>query len=161
LKYKILIERIWILAGSDTSLVKVTGNVTIRYSVYHFLFTVHRNYMSVLYRVQNIASYLAESHNFNLSYPHMYLVLSLLLLLLHPFNSLFFRTSWVSRHQKGKLFWILLEQEMMGWQWHQLHHVQIICISLQTGLSTRILQAGCPSCCPTNNAKALKVPSLG
>jgi len=27
---------------------------------------------------------------------------------------------------------ILLEQEMMGWQWHQLVHMQIICTSLQT-----------------------------
>jgi len=24
------------------------------------------------------------------------------------------RTIWVSRHQKGKPFWILLEREMMG-----------------------------------------------
>jgi len=45
----------------------------------------------------------------------------------------FSRTTWVSRHQKSKLFWILLEQEMMGWQWHQLDHMQIICSSLQTG----------------------------
>ena len=35
-------------------------------------------------------------------------------LLLHPFNGLYSRTTWVSRHQKGKPFWILLEQEMMG-----------------------------------------------
>jgi len=42
------------------------------------------------------------------------------------------RTTWVSWHQKGKLFWILLEQEMMGWHWHQLDHMQIICTSLQT-----------------------------
>ena len=35
--------------------------------------------------------------------------------LLHSFNSLFSRTTWVSRHQKGKPFWILLEQEMIGW----------------------------------------------
>jgi len=40
-------------------------------------------------------------------------LISLLLLVLHPFNGLFPRTTWVSRHQKGKLFWILLEQEMM------------------------------------------------
>jgi len=33
---------------------------------------------------------------------------------------------------QGKPFWILLEQEMMGWQWHRLDHMQIICISLQT-----------------------------
>jgi len=29
-------------------------------------------------------------------------------------------------------FWILLEQEMMGWQWDQLDHMQIICTSLHT-----------------------------
>jgi len=45
-----------------------------------------------------------------------------ILLLLHPFNGLFSRITWVSWHQKGKPFWILLQQEMMGWQWHQLHH---------------------------------------
>jgi len=39
----------------------------------------------------------------------------------------FSRTTWVSRHQKGKPFWM-----MMGWQWHQLDHMQIICTSLQT-----------------------------
>jgi len=44
----------------------------------------------------------------------------------------FSRTTWVSWHQKGKPFWILLEWEMMGWQWHQLGHIQIICTSLQT-----------------------------
>jgi len=34
----------------------------------------------------------------------------------YPFNSLSSRTTWVSLHEKGKPFWILLEQEMMGWQ---------------------------------------------
>jgi len=48
------------------------------------------------------------------------------------FNGLFSRTTLVSRHQKGKPFWILLEQAMMGWQWHQLDHMQIIRISLHT-----------------------------
>jgi len=48
-------------------------------------------------------------------------------------TTFFFTTTWVSRQQKGKPFWILLEQEMMGWQWHQLDHMQIICTSLQTG----------------------------
>jgi len=46
---------------------------------------------------------------------------------LHPFKGLFSRTTWVSQHQKGKPLWILLEQEMMGWQWHPLAHIQIIC----------------------------------
>jgi len=74
-------------------------------------------------------------------------LLSLLLLLLRPLNGLISRTTWVSRHQKGKPFWILLQQETMGWQWHQLDHMQIICTSLQTDnhASTFVLQAGCPS----------------
>jgi len=48
------------------------------------------------------------------------------------FNGLFSRATWVSQHQKGKSFWILTKQEMMGWEWHQLDHMQIICTSLQT-----------------------------
>jgi len=50
----------------------------------------------------------------------------------HPFNGLFSRTTWVSWQQKGKPVWILLVQGMMGWQWHQLDHMQIICTSLQS-----------------------------
>jgi len=92
-------------------------------------------------------------------------VCSLDKLLLHLFNGLFSRTTWISRHQKGKPFWILLEQEMMGWQWHQLDHIQIICTSLQTDnhASTSplsFLQAGCPSCRPTNSVKAIKALAL-
>jgi len=46
------------------------------------------------------------------------------------------------------------------WQWHQLGHMQV-CTSLQTDNHTSIpalsfLQAGCPSCRPTNSVKALK-----
>ena len=52
--------------------------------------------------------------------------------LLYPFIGLFSRTIWVSWHQKGKPFWILMMQERMWWQWHQLNHMQTICISLQT-----------------------------
>ena len=53
----------------------------------------------------------------------------------------------------------------MGWQWHQLDHMQIICTSLQTDnhASTsplRFLRAGCPSCHPTNSVKALKANLL-
>jgi len=39
----------------------------------------------------------------------------------HPFNGLLFRTTW-----------ILLEQQMAGWKWHQLDHTQITCTSLRT-----------------------------
>ena len=56
--------------------------------------------------------------------------------------------------RKVKPIWILLKQ------WHQLGHMQV-CTSLQTDnhASTpplSFLQAGCPSCRPTNSVKALK-----
>ena len=75
----------------------------------------------------------------------------------HTFNGPFSRTTRVSRYQKGKPVWILLKQE---WQWHQLGHMQV-CTSLQTDnhhntSPLSFLQAGCPSCRPTNSAKALK-----
>jgi len=28
--------------------------------------------------------------------------------------------------------WMLMKQEKMGWQWHQLDHMQNICTSFQT-----------------------------
>ena len=73
----------------------------------------------------------------------------------------FFQDNLGNWHQKGKPFWILLEQEMMGWQWHQLDHMQIICTFLQTDnhASTSplsFLQAGCPSCHPAKSVKAVK-----
>ena len=57
-----------------------------------------------------------------------------LLLLLHPFNGLFFRTTWVNRYHKGKISLDLTESRddgVLGWQWHQLDHMQTICTSLQ------------------------------
>jgi len=51
---------------------------------------------------------------------------------IHYYYIFFSRMSWVSQHQKGKPFWILMKQEMMEWQWYQLDHIQIICTSLQT-----------------------------
>ena len=59
----------------------------------------------------------------------------LLLLLLCPFNGLFFRTTWASRYQKGKTSLDLHEARddgVLGWQWHQLDRMQTICTSLQT-----------------------------
>jgi len=88
---------------------------------------------------------------------------SQLLLLLHPFNGLFSKTTSVCRHQKGKSFWILVEQEMMGWQWHwhQLNHnANHLHLApdrkLCQYLITQFLQAGCPSCCPSTSIKELK-----
>ena len=77
------------------------------------------------------------------------------------FKGLYSRTTSVGQYQKDKPFWILLKQEMMEWQWHQLNHMQIICTSLQTDNMPAphhsiFLQARCPACHPTNSVKALK-----
>jgi len=65
-------------------------------------------------------------------YTHLLL---LLLLLLHPFNSLFSMPMWVSWYQKGKTSLDLNEVRddgILGWQWHQLDHMQTICTLLKT-----------------------------
>ena len=77
----------------------------------------------------------------------------------HPFNGPLSRTAWVSWYQKGKTNVDFTEARDSEWQWHQLSHMQV-CISLQTDnhASTpplSFLQAGCPSCRPTNSIKAL------
>jgi len=66
----------------------------------------------------------------------------------------------VSRYQKGKTNLDFTEAKVSEWQWHQLGRMQV-CTSLQTDnhASTSLLsflQAGCPSCRPTNSVKALK-----
>jgi len=91
-------------------------------------------------------------------------VRSSILLLVHSFNGLFSRTTWVSLHQRSRT--ILVKPILIywardsEWQWHQLDDMQI-CISPQTDNHASIpplsfLQAGCPSCRPTNSVKALK-----
>jgi len=78
----------------------------------------------------------------------------------HPFNGPFSGTIQQSRCQKGKSNLDFTEARDSEWQWHQLGHMQV-CTSLQTDdhASTPplcFLQAGCPSCHPTNSVKALK-----
>ena len=78
----------------------------------------------------------------------------------HPFNGPFPGTTRVSRYQKSKTNLDFTEARDREWQWHQLEHMQV-CTSLQTDnhASTQplsFLQAGCPSCRPTNSVKALK-----
>ena len=76
-----------------------------------------------------------------------------------PFNGPFSRTTRVSRHQKGKLIWILPKQETMsgsGFRWaicKSAHRSRQITIPAPH--HSVILQAGCPSCRPTNGVKAL------
>jgi len=86
-----------------------------------------------------------------------------LLLLLHPFSGLFSRTTWISRHQKSKPFNHSGFYRSKRWQggvasagpyanhWH-LAPDRKPC----QYLTTQFLQAGCPSCHPTNSVKALK-----
>ena len=78
----------------------------------------------------------------------------------HPFNVPFSGTTQVSRYQKGKTNLDFTEARDSEWQWHQLGHMQI-CTLLQTDNDSStpplcFLQAGCPSCRPTNSVKALK-----
>jgi len=66
----------------------------------------------------------------------------------------------VSWCQKGKTNLDFTEARDGEWQWNQLDHMQV-CTSLQTDNHTStpplsFLQAGCPSCLPTNSVKALK-----
>ena len=78
----------------------------------------------------------------------------------HPFIGPLSGTTHVSRYQKGKTNLDFTGARDSEWQWHQLGHMQV-CTSLQTDNhdSTSLLsflQAGCPSCRPTNSIKALK-----
>ena len=82
----------------------------------------------------------------------------------HPFNGPLYRTTWVSRYQKGKTNLDFTEARDSEWQWHRLGHM-LVCTSLQTDnhASTpplSFLQAGCPSCRPTNSVKALKAQQV-
>jgi len=78
----------------------------------------------------------------------------------HPFNGPLSGTIRVSRCQKGKTNLDFTEARNSEWQWHQLGDMQA-CTSFQTDnhASTpphSFLQAGCPSCRPTNSVKAMK-----
>jgi len=67
--------------------------------------------------------------------PIHFKLLQTLLLLLHLFNGLFSRTTWVSWYQKGKTSLDLNEARdggVFGSQWHQLDNMQTICTTLQT-----------------------------
>jgi len=78
----------------------------------------------------------------------------------HPFNSPFSGTTLVSQYQKGKTNLDFTEAGDSEWQWHQQ-----ICksasrsrqITMPVPHHSSFLQAGCPSCRPTNSVKALKV----
>ena len=78
----------------------------------------------------------------------------------HPFNGPLSRSTQVNQYQKGKINLDFTEARDSERQWHQLGHMQV-CTLLQRDnhASTpplSFLQAGCPSCRPTNSVKALK-----
>jgi len=67
----------------------------------------------------------------------------------------------MSRYQKDTTNLDFTEATDSEWQWHQLGHMQV-CTLLQTDnhaitAPLSFLQAGRPSCHPTNRIKALKV----
>ena len=82
----------------------------------------------------------------------------------HTFNGPLSGTTQVSRYQKGETNLDFTEARNSEWQWNLLDHMQV-CTLLQTDnhASTpplSLLQAGCPSCRPTNSVKALKAGKL-
>ena len=80
-----------------------------------------------------------------------------------PFNGPFSGTTQVSQYQIGKTNLDITEARDSEWKWHQLGHMQV-CILLQTDNTSTpplsFLQAGCPSCHPTNSVKALKAEGM-
>jgi len=77
----------------------------------------------------------------------------------HPFNGPLSGTTWVGQYQKGGTNPDFTEARDSEWQWHHLGHMQA-CTLLQTdnhasNSPLSFLQAGCPSCRPTNSVKAL------
>jgi len=77
-----------------------------------------------------------------------------------PFNGPLSGTTRASRYQKVKTNLDFTEARDSEWQWNQLGRMQVS-TSLQTDnhASTppcSCLQAGCPSCRPTNSIKALQ-----
>jgi len=106
---------------------------------------------SIFLKQSEAITYSYECYNIVLQHAHTHT---------HPFNGPFSRTTQVSRYQKGKTNLDFSEARDSEWQWHQLGRMQV-CNSLQPDnhASTSplsFLQAGCPSCRPTNSVEALK-----
>jgi len=60
-----------------------------------------------------------------------------------------------------QIIWILMKQEMMGWQWHELHHINHLHfrsrqITTRAPHHSLFLQTGGFSGRPVNSVKALK-----
>ena len=82
----------------------------------------------------------------------------------HTFNGPFSGTTRVRQYQNGKTNLDFTEERDSEWQWHQLGHMQV-CTLLQTDNNAStpplsFLQAGCPSCHPTNSLEAMKAYAI-
>ena len=70
----------------------------------------------------------------------------------------FYRTTQLSRYRKAKTNLDFTEARDSEWQWHQLGHMQVCTLSRQIAMPAYhcsvFLQAGCPSCHPSNSVKA-------
>ena len=78
---------------------------------------------------------------------------------IHPLNGPLSRTTQVSHTRKVKPIWILLEQETVGGsgiRWAVCKSAPRSRQLTTPAPTTQFLQAGCPSCRPTNSVKALK-----
>ena len=80
-------------------------------------------------------------------------------------GKLYLYLTQVSRYQKGKTNLDFTEARDSEWQWHHLVHMQV-CTLLHADNHTStpplcFLEAGCPSCRPTNSVNALKAKKLG
>jgi len=79
----------------------------------------------------------------------------------HTFNGPLSGTTQVSQYQKGKTNLEFTGARDSEWQWHQLGHNASLHLAPdrqphQHPTTLMFLQAGCPSCRPTNSVKALK-----
>jgi len=79
----------------------------------------------------------------------------------HTFIGPLSGTTQVSRYQKGKTKLDFTETRDSEWQWHQLGRVQV-CTLLQidnhaSTSQLSFLQAGCPSCRPTNKMTVIQL----
>ena len=80
----------------------------------------------------------------------------------HTFNGPFSGTTQVSRYQKGKTNLDFTEASGSGISWaicKSASRSRQITMPVPHSHHSSFLQAGCPSCCPTNSVKALKALS--
>ena len=152
----------WVSAGHTPSNLLVLDRVRhfqliliCRFFIYFLLQRREYSLTDIRYRSNTKIYTLKHNQNKLLQYTHTYT---------QPFNGPFSRTTWVGRYQKGKTNLDLTEARDGEWvavasagPYASLHLAPDI--QPRQHSTTRFLQAGCPSCHPTNSVKALKAVS--